>query len=654
MDDNDKTLKIGIFAVSVLIILFGISYAFLNIRLQGEKKQVISSGELSLELAEDNNNLTISNALPMYDEVGMIQEPFTFRLVNNGDIPINYIVGLVDVTTGEKLDTDIVKYGLTKDGVNTIDLLFHLENGQIDSGMIEGGQTINYELRLWIDSDVEDETLIKEKSLSYKIGVEARQMDGTSKIIALNAAGGKTNISSKIVTIGDRYGELPIPTKGKSIFLGWYTEAINGQKIEATSIVSSQDSDVIYAHWKDPYRDNSGASYPELASKLIPVKVSSNGEVQKADIFEEWYDYDKKVWANAVVLEENAQTYKEGDVINPADIGSYFVWIPRYRYKIFNEENYPGATELNADAPQTIEIEFESKNASLSTGASKGEWLSHPAFQAFDTNGFWVGKFESSYKGATDSTSSEINSSDFTKLQIKPNVYSWRNITVGNAFKVSYDYLREAESHMMKNTEWGAVAYLSHSKYGVNTEVYLNNNSAKLTGCGADTTVAGTTPNCLNVYGSKTNNLYNQSTTGNISGIFDISGGADEYVMGYNTEADTVGGMSEITNLYPGFFNHSEWDKYYDKYTSSSNTAYNNRILGDATGEMGPFYLAGVYRSSWYSDLAYFVSPPNPWFHRGGNDTYANAAGIFDFSYHTGANHSAVTFRVVLTPKGGE
>ena len=68
--------------------------------------------------------------------------------------------------------------------------------------------------------------------------------------------------------------------------------------------------------------------------------------------------------------------------------------------------------------------------------------MTHPAFLAFDSNGFWVGKFESGYKEANSTGAAQINSSDSTKLQIKPDIYSWRNITLGNAFKVSYDYLR--------------------------------------------------------------------------------------------------------------------------------------------------------------------------------------------------------------------
>ncbi len=723
MSFKNRNLKISIFVLSILTILFSISYAFLSIRLQGEKKQVISSGELSLELLEDNNNLTISNALPMHDQVGMIQGPFTFKLVNKGNIPINYIVRLVDVTpeSTEKLDINIMKYGLTKDEVNTIDLLSYLENGQIDSGMISSNQTIEYSLRLWIDSGVEDETLIHGKSLSYRIEVEAGQVDGTERNIQFDAAGGQATETTKTVVVGEKYGtlssptktgynflgwfnekdeyvdedtildaftkkltakwgvnqytvafnpnggsvspnnkqinfndvygEMPIPVKGDSIFLGWFTGLSNGEKVESTSVMNVANNQTLYAHWKDPYQDKSGASRPVLKNELIPVKIANNGEVRKADIYEEWYDYDKKVWANAVILSNKNIMYNDNQVIPESNIESYFVWIPRYRYKIFNTGNYSSLTSLNVNAPQTIEIKFENKSTSSSNGTTVNSWLSHPAFQAFDANGLWVGKFESGYKGATSTAIAEVNSNASSQLVIKPNTYSWRNIMVGNSFKVSYDYNRNLESHMMKNTEWGAVAYLSHSQYGVNMEVYINNNNTYLTGCGGNTVSASSSSSCLNAYGSKTDGVYNQSTTGNISGVFDMSGGAWEYVMGYTTGASSVGGSSGITSLYSDFFTNSKWNKYYDKYTSTSYTNYNNRILGDATGEMGPFASnMGEYHSSWYSDYAYFVYSINPWFGRGDYCIGTSNAGVFYFSYYSGGGGTSHSFRVVVAP----
>jgi len=289
--------------------------------------------------------------------------------------------------------------------------------------------------------------------------------------------------------------------------------------------------------------------------------------------------------------------------------------------------------------------------------------MTHPAFLAFDTNGLWVGKFETGYDGATAETTTEMNTYDRDKIIIKPNVYSWRNNTLGNMFKASFDYMRNAESHMMKNTEWGAVAYLQHSKYGSAASVRVNNNSDYITGYAgteepiknwSSSSVEGNRyePTELGINGTYTLNYFNSgstvaSTTGNYTGIYDMSSGSWDYVMGYTTEASTAGGSSEITILYSDFFTNSSYNKYYDKYSSTANTNYNNRVLGDATGELGPF---NSYISSWYSDYAYYISSSASWFTRGGMWIDGRDSGIFSFSNNSGAKNSTSSFRIVLAP----
>ena len=187
-----QVIKISVFITSLFVIFLSVTYAFINVRLIGTKRQVITTGKLELELKEDENNLTIENALPMYDDVGMLQSPFTFRLISNTSVDTNYVLKLVDITTGEKLETSIVKYGLTKDGQSTIKKLSTLKNGIVDKGKILGNTTIEYSLRLWIDANVEDHQLIEGKSLSYKVEVEISQdvemgePGGTLKVIQYN------------------------------------------------------------------------------------------------------------------------------------------------------------------------------------------------------------------------------------------------------------------------------------------------------------------------------------------------------------------------------------------------------------------------------------------------------------------------------------
>ncbi|MCI8575865.1 MAG: hypothetical protein HFI09_05280 [Bacilli bacterium] len=425
---------------------------------------------------------------------------------------------------------------------------------------------------------------------------------------------------------------------------------------------------------------------PVLKEGLIPVTISDNGEVKKADITNEWYSYEKKTWANAVILNDETLTYQNGEVIPEDNIESYFVWIPRYRYKIFNDGKYEGLTKVESREKE-IEVIFESNTVQDSKGTGVGQWLTHPAFTSFDTNGMWVGKFETGYKGSTDKVSAEVNTTEPEKVQIKPNVNSWRSIQVSNAFYSSYDYKREMESHMMKNTEWGAIAYLQHSKYGSATSVRINNNEDYVTGyaavkeptCG----YTGTNEEC-NKFGTSeditkpynTTVGYTASTTGNISGIYDMSGSAWEYVMGvmvdnegnpmsgrnskYNsgfngtfgcpTCDDDVSGLTSLTNgkKFPD-------SKYYDQYVySNSDTTYQRRILGDATGEIGPFVIItyGVKNrqiGSWYQDEALFVYLYGIWFNRSGHLTMGQGTGAFAFGRDHGGAWSANSFRVVLS-----
>ena len=116
------------------------------------------------------------------------------------------------------------------------------------------------------------------------------------------------------------------------------------------------------------YKDESGAAYPEFEEGMIPIKWDGSKWV-KANIEEEWYDYNKKEWANVVLVTEvSRNTYlrvEPGTEIKEEDVLAYLVWVPRYRYKLFNV----GAT---TSSPREIEIEFEDKEASKSNGSTNG------------------------------------------------------------------------------------------------------------------------------------------------------------------------------------------------------------------------------------------------------------------------------------------
>ncbi len=382
---------------------------------------------------------------------------------------------------------------------------------------------------------------------------------------------------------------------------------------------------------KPNYVDNSGANAPELDTNMIPIKYDGTNWVY-ADTTQAWYNYDNKEWANAVVLNEGV-TKNIGDTITEDEIALWYVWIPRYKYQLFNANNgsvsqqlinvtFESGTATTGTVKCTDAVSGSGSSSQTCTNASNGNWYTHPAFTfgSEQVSGFWVGKFEVS--GST------------SKITVKPGVSSLRSTTVSAFFtaiqNIRSSYSLSGDSHMMKNMEWGAVAYLKQSKYGLGTtDITINSNSSFYTGGGSSTTS----------YKSNTG----QSTTGNVYGVYDMSGGAWEYVMG-----NMVNSSGSFYSSNAGFSSAPN-AKYYDKYTYSSDWSTHSRgKLGDATKETLKSY--GNSTGGWYDDYAYFVISGSSWFRRGGYYNNGSSAGVFAFDSNDGYANGGISARAVLIP----
>ena len=81
--NNKKKIIIGI--AIILILLIGITFAYLVTTLKGEKEYLVRAGSLGLRL-EEGNELTLSSQIPLEDSEGMSLNGFNFSLVNEGNI----------------------------------------------------------------------------------------------------------------------------------------------------------------------------------------------------------------------------------------------------------------------------------------------------------------------------------------------------------------------------------------------------------------------------------------------------------------------------------------------------------------------------------------------------------------------------------------
>ena len=361
------------------------------------------------------------------------------------------------------------------------------------------------------------------------------------------------------------------------------------------------------------YNASKGVNTPKLGSGMTPIKWNGSSWVNTTGSDKDWYDYTSKKWANA----------KTSD-------GSMWVWIPRYAYSITSGYHSSSAGNIDVEFMKGLTNETSTGRTTFQNSSGQGKWNIHPAFNYGTTvSGIWVAKFEASSKEGNSNSDSGDNVTTKT-LQVKPGVSSWRYITIGNMYTVCKNYNSTLNSHMMKNDEWGAVAYLSKSKYGKNAEVTINDNSSYYTGGGSG-----------NAYVTNVG----QSTTGTVHGVYDMSGGAWEYVAAYVNN-----GNSSLTSYGSSLVNGDAKTKnVYSKASTDNNTNNynaNSGKYGDAVYETSA--NGNTSNGSWYGDYSYFPNTSIPFFKHGGHYNNGTNAGVFFFGSDYGNDYSLSSFRPVL------
>ena len=115
----------------------------------------------------------------------------------------------------------------------------------------------------------------------------------------------------------------------------------------------------------------------------------------------------------------------------------------------------------NGDPSETCKL--KSTNATCTDSTCNNKTYTHSAFTFGndEIKGFWIGKFELTGTISNITTKPNLSSiRDQSVSTFETNIMNMKNS--GN----QYGFITTTDTHMIKNSEWGAVAYLSHSKYG--------------------------------------------------------------------------------------------------------------------------------------------------------------------------------------------
>ena len=474
--------------------------------------------------------------------------------------------------------------------------------------------------------------------------------------------------------------------------------------------------------WNDSKKVNS----PQLMEGMTGIYWDKDGnEIEvTADNQDNWYDYDKQEWANAIT--------KDSD----GNITGYWVWIPRYAYKIESGRYTSTAGKISVKFLQGTSNKDEnnaeiSQNYPETTGETMSAYVVHPSFTDGSENGknnhymngewdkeiagYWVAKYAAGFQANTITNNngtlstaisnasdtvvySNKNYNDYnssmttnalsqtlsTKPKMsypvfKPLTYAYNNISTGDVYTLSQEIKNgsnfyglnssKTDSHQMKNSEWGTVAYLTQSDKGRNvTEVNLNNYyttesnpwRTAITGMCTNGTSGDKTTTLGNAYNTAIG--VKGSSTANITGIYDLNGCVWErttaYISNGNSNLSTYGSSYANKTANVNGYNtngySTKWATVYSYNSSDSNT--NNYSIysgkksitygfGDAVLETS---TTGSGSTSWNGDYSNFPHTSSPFFARGGHYGNSSYAGVFTFNGDNGIPWCYHGFRSVL------
>lgn len=422
---------------------------------------------------------------------------------------------------------------------------------------------------------------------------------------------------------------------------------------------------------------------PILSGYMIPVYYDSDSHLwKKADYKNKdgnWYNYEDKRWANIVLVKEDMRdNYLKASInsiINMSDVLAFYVWVPRFKYMVWDinretnnmddysydankygikinfekDGNSTGNVSCNYNYSSTLglfdECMYVSNAVSMNTGNSvyADSWYTHPAFIRGDKkiSGFWFSKFETT--------------GDKENPTILPNSKALTDISLADMFNTSkkiQNYgIGSMDVSMARNVEWAAVAYLSHSIYGmcendICSDIYRNNSIELYTGRSSGTyydegfnqfgTYSYDGYDVIDgVIGTNYNSGIISSTTGNVSGIYDMVGGALEYVMGNISDESFKINVGANSGNWEGInLDNSNVDLY--SLFNSVNDGYYKSKLGDATSEVS------IDGYTWGNTIKTEIKENGIWMVRGiGNN-------IYGYEYASGSGEHNYSFRSVI------
>ena len=170
--------------------------------------------------------------------------------------------------------------------------------------------------------------------------------------------GGMVTPTSKNITKGSAYGELPTPTRDGYVFAGWFTDDAEPEEIKSTTIVTKTGSHTLYARWATAstkytitYNANGGSGAPASQTKGVDetITLSTTKPTRTYYNFSRWN----------TKADGSGKSYDTGDTYSTnANLTLYAQW---YGIPVTVTLNANGGNFTNISTTKTISVNYGSQ-----------------------------------------------------------------------------------------------------------------------------------------------------------------------------------------------------------------------------------------------------------------------------------------------------
>ena len=177
-----KKSKVSLLIIGMLIVLasVGLSYAYWQMTLMGDKGNNVTSGCFNIEMINQKDEITLGSTYPITDEEGLKLKPFSFTLKNTCTIFAHYYVNM-EMLEGTTLNSKFVAVRVNNEEINTLDT-YKTANTTIDGstesrtiaeGYLGADEEVDYTVSFWMDEDVTIEDDVMNKVFKSKIVINS-------------------------------------------------------------------------------------------------------------------------------------------------------------------------------------------------------------------------------------------------------------------------------------------------------------------------------------------------------------------------------------------------------------------------------------------------------------------------------------------------